>query len=338
MNLLPESEQDNLLLKSLTKIKEQTYFIKNTISQKKLRQCLKESYILLNELRTNNLTPKRYYNLYISVFDIMLNIKNYLKEEISRGRILIDLYDKVQRAKNVIPRIYLMITVGSIYIEKIPKSAHTILFDLLGVIKQVQNPVKGLFARNYLLKMIKDKLPDRDNIYEKEGGTFEDSLKFLIQNMEEMNLLWCRLLIGVQGDEKKLREKEREELKILIGESINKLSSLESLTKEIYEEQILPKLLKIIIGSNDILSQQYLMECIIHSFPNSYNIKCVEQILETMTQLKKGVDICILFINLMDKIGQYFGNYENNIDNNINDIFESAKNVSIFIRKFRGYY
>ena len=327
MNLLPESEQDNLLSKSLTKIKEQTYFINNTISQKKLRQCLKESYILLNELRTNNLTPKRYYNLYISVFDIMLNIKNYLKEEISRGRILIDLYDKVQQAKNVIPRIYLMITVGSIYIEKIPKSAHTILFDLLGVIKQVQNPVKGLFARNYLLKMIKDKLPDRDNIYEKEGGTFEDSLKFLIQNMEEMNLLWCRLLIGVQGDEKKLREKEREELKILIGESINKLSSLESLTKEIYEEQILPKLLKIIIGSNDILSQQYLMECIIHSFPNSYNIKCVEQILETMTQLKKGVDICILFINLMDKIGQYFGNYENNIDNNINDIFESAKNV-----------
>ena len=325
MNILSEKEQDNLLSKSLKKIKEQTYFINNTISQNKLRQCLKESYILLNELRINNLTPKRYYNLYISVFDQMLNIKNYLTEETSKGRLLIDLYDKVQQAKNVIPRIYLMITVGSIYMEKIPKSVHVILFDLLGVIKQVQNPIKGLFARNYLLKMIKDKLPDKDNIYEKEGGTFEDSLKFLIQNMEEMNLLWCRLLIGVEGNEKKLREKEREELKILIGESINKLSSLESLTKEIYEEQILPKLLKIIIDSKDILSQQYLMECIIHSFPNSYNIKCIEQILETMTQLKDGVDICALFINLMDKIGQYFGNYGNNLD--LNDIFESAKNV-----------
>ena len=304
MNILSEKEQDNLLSKSLKKIKEQTYFINNTISQNKLRQCLKESYILLNELRINNLTPKRYYNLYISVFDQMLNIKNYLTEETSKGRLLIDLYDKVQQAKNVIPRIYLMITVGSIYMEKIPKSVHVILFDLLGVIKQVQNPIKGLFARNYLLKMIKDKLPDKDNIYEKEGGTFEDSLKFLIQNMEEMNLLWCRLLIGVEGNEKKLREKEREELKILIGESINKLSSLESLTKEIYEEQILPKLLKIIIDSKDILSQQYLMECIIHSFPNSYNIKCIEQILETITKLEDGVDICELFINI--RINDYF--------------------------------
>ena len=326
MNIISDKQQDNILSKSLKKIKAQTYTINNTISQNNLRQCLKETYTLLNELRINTLTPKRYSNLYISIIDIMLTIKNYFSEEVSRGRILIDLYDKVQQAKNVIPRIYLMITVGSIYMEKVPKSVHVILFDLLGVVKQVQNPIKGLFVRNYLLKMVKDKLPDKNNIYEKQGGTFEDSLKFLIQNLEEMNLLWIRLLIGVDGNNKKQREEERDELKILIGESINKLSSLESLTKEIYEEQILPKLLKIIIDSKDILSQQYLMECIIHSFPDSYNIKCIEQILDTMTQLKQGVDICNLFINLMDKIGQFFGNEKNN-NKDINDIIETAKNI-----------
>ena len=326
MNIISDKEQDNILSKSLKKIKAQTYKVNNTISQNNLRQCLKETYILLNELRINTLTPKRYYNLYISIFDIMLTLKNYFFEEVSRGKILIDLYDKVQQAKNVIPRIYLMITVGSIYMEKVPKSVHVILFDLLGVVKQVQNPIKGLFVRNYLLKMVKDKLPDKNNIYEKQGGTFEDSLKFLIQNLEEMNLLWIRLLIGVDTNNKTQREKERDELKILIGESINKLSSLESLTKEIYEEQILPKLLKIIIDSKDILSQQYLMECIIHSFPDSYNIKCIEQILDTMTQLKQGVDICNLFINLMDKIGQFFGNEKNN-NKDINDIIETAKNI-----------
>ena len=327
MNIISEKEQEIIVSKSLKKIKAQSYLINNAISQNKLRQCLKETYILLNELRTNSLTPKRYYSLYISVFDIMLNIKNYFAEEVSRGRILIDLYDKVQQAKFAIPRIYLMITVGSIYMEKVPKSVRVILFDLLGVVKQVQNPIKGLFVRNYLLKMIKDKLPDKNNIYEKEGGgNFEDSLKFLIQNLEEMNLLWVRLLFGVDSINKKQREKERDELKILIGESINKLSSLESLTKEIYEEQILPKLLKIIIDSKDILSQQYLMECIIHSFPDSYNIKCIEQILDTMTQLKPGVDICNLFINLMEKIGRFFGN-EKNDNNNLNDIIETAKNI-----------
>ena len=327
MNIISEKEQEIIVSKSLKKIKAQSYLINNAISQNKLRQCLKETYILLNELRTNSLTPKRYYSLYISVFDIMLNIKNYFAEEVSRGRILIDLYDKVQQAKFAIPRIYLMITVGSIYMEKVPKSVRVILFDLLGVVKQVQNPIKGLFVRNYLLKMIKDKLPDKNNIYEKEGGgNFEDSLKFLIQNLEEMNLLWVRLLFGVDSINKKQREKERDELKILIGESINKLSSLESLTKEIYEEQILPKLLKIIFDSKDILSQQYLMECIIHSFPDSYNIKCIEQILDTMTQLKPGVDICNLFINLMEKIGRFFGN-EKNDNNNLNDIIETAKNI-----------
>ena len=179
--------------------------------------------------------------------------------------------------------------------------------------------------------MIKDKLPDKGNPSVQEGGNFEDTLRFLIQNLEEMNLLWIRLLFGVEGNSKKQREKEREELKILIGESINKLSSLESLSKDIYEEQILPKLLKIIINSKDVLSQQYLMECIIHSFPNSYNIKCIEQILDTMTQLKEEVDICSLFINLMEKIGKYFGDYKDNINNinnnDLNDIIETAKNV-----------
>ena len=330
MSILSEEDQEKILTLSLKKIKEQTYFINSAIDKNNLRQCLRESYILLSELRTNNLTPRKYYHLYISAFDVMLNIKNYMAEEIGRGRRLIDLYDSVQQAKHVIPRLYLMITAGAIYMEKVPRSVHVILFDMLGIVKQAQNPIKGLFVRNYLLKMIKDKLPDRDNVYVREGGTFEDTLKFLLQNMEEMNRLWIRLLVGVTGQAKIERQKEREELKILIGESISKLSSLESLTQEIYELQILPKLLKIIIDSKDSLSQQYLIECIIHSFPNSYNIKCMEMILETMTKLVDGVDISTLFMALMKKIGKYFGDNLNKKNNNnleLNEIIESAKNV-----------
>ena len=328
MSLLPDEEQEKILSKSLKIIKEQTYFINNAIDKNNLRQCLRESYILLSELRTNNLTPRKYYHLYISAFDVMLNIKNYMAEEIGRGRRLIDLYDSVQQAKHVIPRLYLMITAGAIYMEKVPRSVHVILFDMLGIVKQAQNPIKGLFIRNYLLKMIKDKLPDKDNVYVREGGTFEDTLKFLLQNLEEMNRLWIRLLVGVKGQAKIERQKEREELKILVGESISKLSSLESLSQDIYEQQILPKLLKIIIDSKDSLSQQYLMECIIHSFPNSYNIKCMEMILETMTKLVEGVDISTLFMSLMGKIGKYFGDNLNNKNNiELNQILESAQNV-----------
>lgn len=327
MNTLPEEEQEKLLSKSIKKIKEQTYHINTCIDKNNLRKCLRESYKLLSELRTDKLTPKKYYHLYISAFDVMLNIKNFIAEEVMRGRPLINIYDCVQQAKNVIPRLYLMITVGAIYIEKVPRSAHVILFDMLGIVKQAQNPVKGLFVRNYLLKMVKDKLPDKNNIYVREGGFFEDSLKFLLQNMEEMNRLWIRLGNNIKGVEKEKREKERDELKILVGESINKLSSLESLTKDIYEQQILPKLLKIILDSKDKLSQQYLMECIIHSFPPSYNIKCLEMLLEVMTKLEKGIDIGNLFMSLMKKIGKFFADYFENQNEENKNIIENTQNI-----------
>ena len=55
---IPEAEQEKILVKSLKKIKEQTYFINSAVDKNNLRQCLRESYILLSELRTNYLTPR----------------------------------------------------------------------------------------------------------------------------------------------------------------------------------------------------------------------------------------------------------------------------------------
>ena len=331
-------EKDLNLEKGLKKIKEQSFHINSAIEKNNLRQCLKEAFTMLCELRTNELSPKNYYNLYISVVDVMLNLKNYMIEEINRGRRLIDLYDDVQQAQYVIPRFYLMITVGSIYIEKEPRSTRIIIYDMLGLVKSVQNPIKGLFLRNYLLKMIKDKLPDKDNVYLREGASFEDSLKFIIENMEEMNRLWIRLS-SESGSERMRREKERDELKILIGESMNKLSSLENLNIDLYEKNVLPRLLDIIINSKDKLCQQYLMECIIHAFPDSYNVKCMERLLDAISYLEPGVDIGIIFVSLMQKLGNYFGRQDNNTeDNKDKEIFELAKNIyPILLRNFNGY-
>ena len=338
-----EQNKSLKLEKSLKKIKEQTFHINSAIEKNNLRQCLKEAYTMLCELRTNELSPKNYYGLYMSVVDVMLTLKNYMIEEISRGRRLIDLYDDVQQAQNVIPRLYLMITAGSIYIERVPRSTRIIIYDMLGLVKAVQNPIKGLFLRNYLLKMLKDKLPDKDNVYLREGASFEDSIKFIIENMEEMNRLWIRLSGGVHGPEKAKRDKEREELKVLIGESMTKLSSLENLNLEIYEEIVLPKLLNIILNSKDQLSQQYLMECIIHAFPDSYNVKCIESLLEATSNLEEGVDIGIIFVSLMQKLGNYFGRFNKSDENeneNGNDkqIFETAQNIyPALLKNFKGY-
>ena len=121
------------------------------------------------------------------------------------------------------------------------------------------------------------------------------------------------------GEKKTKREKERDELKILIGQSMNKLSSLENLNIDLYEQNVLPKLLNIIINSKDKLCQQYLFECIIHAFPDSFNVKCIEKLLDIILDLEKGVDIGTILISLMQKLGNFFGRQSNKNGENNND-------------------
>ena len=319
--ILSEEDQERYLDKGLKKIRAQAFHIHTTIEKNNLRQCLKETYAMLTELRTNNLTPKNYYHLFTTIFDEMLLVEDFFKEEINRGRKVRDLYDSVQQAKYLIPRLYLMISAGALVMENEPKASDEIIFDLLGMIKGVQNPICGLFTRYFMLKRIKDKLPDKGNKYLEEGGKFEETLKFIIQNLDEMNRLWIRISSDVSGSEKILRDKERIELKIIVGESINRLSSLDGLTIDIYEKDVLPKLIQIILESNDVLSQQYLMECIIHAFSDSYNIKCIELILNTLSRLLPGVDIKGLFINLMEKLAKFI------TDNSGEDATEEDKQL-----------
>ena len=306
---MKEDDQELKLDQGLKNIKAQSFHIHNTIEKNNLRQCLKETNAMLCELRTSSLTPKNYYHLYIAVFDEMQYVENYFKEEIKRGRRIKDVYESVQQARFILPRLYLLITVGSIYMETQVDSCKKIIFDLLQMVKGIQNPLRGLFTRYYLLKMIKDKLPDKGNQYETESGNLEDAtLKFILQNLEEMNRLWIRLSLGSSGNEKLIKEKERNELKILVGENITRLSSLDGLSLELYQKDVLPKIISILLESKDTLSQQYLMECIVQAFPDDYNIHCMETILDSLTQLAPGVDVKTLYINLMDKLAKYVGN------------------------------
>ena len=73
-----------------------------------------------------------------------------------------DLYESVQHAGSVIPRLYLLITVGAAYVKTKEAPVQAILSDLLDMVKGVQQPTRGLFLRYYLLKMMKDILPDTD--------------------------------------------------------------------------------------------------------------------------------------------------------------------------------
>ena len=304
---MSEEDQEKFLDDALKIVKSQAFHMGKTIENNQLRQCLKECSIMLSELKTGLLTPRNYYTLYTIIFHDMQYLEQYFKEEYRRGRKIKDLYDAVQQASSIIPRLYLLITVGSVYIESQQVSPMEIIFDLLQMVKGVQNPLRGLFLRYYFLKMVKDKLPDKGSEFEQENSTFEDTLKFILQNLEEMNRLWIRLSTGCTGNEKILRERERNELKVLVGENITRLSSLNGLNINIYREEVLPRIITILLDSKDQLSQQYLMECIIHAFPDDFNIHCMSAILDTCTKLVPAVDIKSLFISLMEKLAKFVG-------------------------------
>lgn len=82
-----------------------------------LRGALKYSAEMLEELKTSALSPKNYYALWMAIFTEMREMEKYFKEEAKRGRKMKELYASVQQSPSLIPRLYLLITVASVYIQ-----------------------------------------------------------------------------------------------------------------------------------------------------------------------------------------------------------------------------
>lgn len=68
-----------------------------------------------------------------------------------------------------------------------------------------------------------------------------------------MTKLWIRL--GGGKSEKSKREKERIDLKVLVGENITRLSSLDGVNLDVYKITVLPKLIELIVSNKDYISQ-----------------------------------------------------------------------------------
>lgn len=308
-----EEDQEHILEEAKRKVKEQAFYMRQSIENAKLRDALKHASNLLNELRTGDLSPKNYYILFMQVFDELRVLENGFKEEYKRGRRMADLYENVQHAGSLIPRLYLLITVGAVYISTHDVAAKDILSDLMEMMKGVQHPIKGLFLRYYFLKICKDKLPDKGSEYEGEGGDYNDAINVIITNLSEMNKLWIKVQT-TPGKEKSKREKERNDLKVTIGENLVRLSQLEGCSPEVYQQFVLDKLIEIILMKDDKISQQYLMDCIIQAFPDEYHINTLEKLLQTCaTIMQNNVDIKTIFIRLMDRLADFAANSEEEV-------------------------
>lgn len=303
-------DQDRLLDEATSVVKEQAYFMKRAIDNDNLREALKHSSNLICELRTSLLSPKNYYELYMQVFQEMQYLANFFGDKARHGRKMIELYESVQHAGSILPRLYLLATVGAGYIKSKEHPAKEVLKDMNELIKGVQHPMRGLFLRYYLSQMVKDKLPDTGSEYEGEGGNIDDAFEFVFTNFCESNRLWVRMQHQGPAKDKQKREKERHDLRVLVGANLVRMSQLEGMTIDYYSEIALPKLLEHVVTVKDTMSQQYLFESMIQVFPDEYHIRTLENVLESYTKATPSVDMKPIMVTLMNRLANFLSNAE----------------------------
>lgn len=236
----------------------------------------------------------------MSVFDALRYLSVHLRESHPVNH-LADLYELVQYAGNIIPRLYLMITVGTAYMSVEDAPVKELMKDMMDMSRGVQHPIRGLFLRYYLSGQARDSLPSGDG--DGPEGNLSDSINFVLTNFVEMNKLWVRLQHQGHSREREARLRERKELQLLVGSNIERLSHLVDL--ETYKTSILGPLLEQVVQCRDVLAQEYLLEVITKVFPDEFHLHTLDQFLGAVSRLNPHVNVKAIVIGLMDRLSEY---------------------------------
>ncbi|CAH2051390.1 unnamed protein product [Thlaspi arvense] len=328
-------DEEKWLAAGAAAFKQNAFYMQRAIDSNNLKDALKYSAQMLGELRTSKLSPHKYYDLYMRAFDELRKLEIFFMEETRRGCSVIELYELVQHAGNILPRLYLLCTAGSVYIKTKEAPAKDILKDLVEMCRGIQHPLRGLFLRSYLAQVSRDKLPDIGSEYEGDADTVTDAVEFVLLNFTEMNKLWVRMqhqvshdlcciaceslpfddpelrlavgLSGLQGParEKERRERERSELRDLVGKNLHVLSQLEGVDLDMYRDTVLPRVLEQIVNCRDEIAQIYLVDCIIQVFPDEYHLQTLDVLLGACPQLQPSIDIMTVLSRLMERLSSY---------------------------------
>jgi len=329
---LVATDQEAFLRECQKRVQTEAFYMKRSMDNGKLFEALKHASNMVGQLRTGLLSPQHYYELYISTFNQLHHLRMFLEDERAEGDRMSHLYELVQYAGNILPRLYLLITVGVVYVGSREAPAKDILKDLVEMCKGVQHPLRGLFLRHYLSEMTKDRLPDLGSPYHGAGGDVADCVDFVQQNFAEMNKLWVRMQHQGSTSDQKRRERERSDLRLLVGTNLARLSQLEGVDVELYKESVLPHVLNQIVSCKDVLAQQYLAECVIQVFPDEYHLQTLDRILETCAQLQRGVDLKAVIVALIDRLAAWAGGEEGRLG--AVDVFSFFyKHLAVIIRE-----
>ena len=156
------------------------------------------------------------------------------------------------------------------------------------------------------------------------AGTVVDSCDFILANFFEMNRLWIRIQHMPAKDNtketKRRTQRERNDLRILVGSNLNRLSQLEGLGAHEYGSKILPRILQEVAGCRDPLAQAYLMDCIIQVFPDEFHLETLEVFLGVCPKLREKVNVRTILNNMMERLLHYYQKESLNDEEDTNDV------------------
>ncbi|KAL7553060.1 hypothetical protein ACHAWF_016309 [Thalassiosira exigua] len=140
-------------------------------------------------------------------------------------------------------------------------------------------------------------------------GTVADSYNFILRNLLEMNRMWICIqhMPGERTKEvRRRRERERNDLRILVGSNLNRLSQLEGVTAHEYGSKILPRILEEVASCRDPLAQAYLMDCVVQAFPDEFHLETLEVFLGVCPRLREKVNVRTILNNMMERLLHYY--------------------------------
>ena len=282
-------------------IKENAYYMRKSVESENAKDCLRYANTMLLQLKNDSLSPKDYYMLFQTIFDELSWLQNNFLTAKKKKKKKINMYEVVQYANSIIPRLYLMVTVGAFHMGNSNMPILETLRDMLAMIKGVQHPCRGLFLRYYFLKIVKDKVEENEQDLDLEGLT-----EVYLENLRQMNNLWIRMNSLI--DDKEKRRKQRRDLAICVGENLLRLSSLESIDIKFYSEKLFPKVIGIILENKDRISQEYLFNILISAFPDDYHFQTLNELLATTEKLTSRVNLNAIYLQLMMRFTTYAKN------------------------------
>ncbi|KAA3475668.1 vacuolar protein sorting-associated protein 35A-like isoform X2 [Gossypium australe] len=303
-------DEEKWLAAGIAGLQQNAFYMHRALDSNNLRDALKYSAQMLSELRTSRLSPHKYYELYMRAFDELRKLEMFFKEETRRGCSIVDLYELVQHAGNILPRLYLLCTVGSVYIKSKEAPAKDVLKDLVEMCRGIQHPVRGLFLRSYLAQVSRDKLPDIGSEYE---GHCRGCCGICASKLYgDEQIVGADAAPGTRprkGEKREREERAKRSCNIcdpqLVGKNLHVLSQIEGIDLDMYKETVLPRVLEQVVNCKDEIAQYYLMDCIIQVFPDEYHLQTLDVLLGAFPQLQPTVDIKTVLSRLMERLSNY---------------------------------